>query len=489
MNKTEKELVKVQLKKEQKTLKELKDHYTEALKMIEEKIIILQSNEQTQSKIYQLQYQEVLKGQLEALLSNIQSNNYQTIEDYINSEYIDGWVGTFYNLRNQGIPIIAPINQESIVKAVQLNTKLSKPLYESLGINTDQLKKTIRNEISRGIASGLRYQDISRNISNAMNMDLNKAIRITVTEGHRVQNEAKMDALHRAQSEGADIVKQWDSTLDGKTRPSHRKVDGEIRELDEKFSNGLMYPGDKKGKAKEVIRCRCVILERARWAFDEEELETLKERAEFYGLDKSKNFEEFKKKFLDVMEHEKISKKIDFVVESKMLSTKEYLNKFNKITENSDLRREIYKHAKEILHHRSGQDGEDLYLYNLVTKKWVKSTTGIEKGTPEYTDEIKQAIKNAKPGELISFHNHPASMPPSNSDINAALQNRYSKGYVLCHDGKIYEYTASNSKITNLVYDLVVAKWKYRGYNEFEAQIEALKELSKDYGFTFKELE
>ena len=54
-----------------------------------------------------------------------------------------------------------------------------------------------------------------------MNMDLNKAIRITVTEGHRVQNEAKIDALHRAKDEGADIVKQWHATLDGKTRPSH----------------------------------------------------------------------------------------------------------------------------------------------------------------------------------------------------------------------------------------------------------------------------
>ena len=42
------------------------------------------------------------------------------------------------------------------------------------------------------------------------------------------------------------------------------------------------------------------MLERARWALDEEELETLKERAEFYGLDKIKNFEEFKKRFLNV---------------------------------------------------------------------------------------------------------------------------------------------------------------------------------------------
>ena len=490
MNKTEKEVILVQLKKEQKTIKELKKQYEEALKKIEEKVIILQADEQTQSKIYQIQYQEALKGQLEALLSNIQSNNYQTIDEYINSEYIDGWIGTFYNLRNQGIPIIAPINQESIIKAVQLNTKLSKPLYKSLGVNINELKKAIRNEISRGLASGLRYQDISRNISNAMRIDLNKAIRIARTEGHRVQNEAKIDAYKKAKENGADVLKQWDSSLDKRVRPSHAKVDGEIHEMDEKFSNGLMYPGDKKGKAKEVINCRCVMLERARWALNDDELETLKERAEYYGLDKSKNFEEFKKKFLEVVELEKISKKINFAVQSKMLSTKEYLNKFNKITEDPDLKREIYKHAKEILHHRSGQNGEDLYLYNLSTDKWVKSITGKEKGTPEYTQEIKNFIRQSKANkdEVWVFHNHPGSMPPSDADINSLYFNGYTKGFIFCHDGKIYEYTAPNGQITELKYKILLAKWQNKSYNEFEAQIKTMEELSVEYEFSFKEL-
>ena len=52
-------------------------------------------------------------------------------------------------------------------------------------------------------------------------------------------------------------VKQWNAVLDGKTRESHRLVDKEWRELEEPFSNGLMYPGDPKGKASEVINCRC----------------------------------------------------------------------------------------------------------------------------------------------------------------------------------------------------------------------------------------
>ena len=125
---------------------------------------------------------------------------------------------------------------------------------------------------------------------------------IARTEGHRIQIEAADHAQHQAKEKGADIVKSWDSTLDGNTRDSHRMVDGEIRELDEKFSNGLMYPSDSHGSAEEVINCRCALLQRAKWALDEEELDTLKERAEYFGLDKTENFEEYKGKYLKASE-------------------------------------------------------------------------------------------------------------------------------------------------------------------------------------------
>ena len=47
-------------------------------------------------------------------------------------------------------------------------------------------------------------------------------------------------------------------------------------------------------------RRHCALLQRARQALGGEELETLRERAEFFGLDKTKNFEDFQKKYLKV---------------------------------------------------------------------------------------------------------------------------------------------------------------------------------------------
>ena len=85
---------------------------------------------------------------------------------------------------------------------------------------------------------------------------------------------------------------KWDATLDGNTRESHAMVDGELRELDKPFLNGLMFTGDPSGGA-EVINCRCALLQRASWELDEDELEELKERAAYFGLDKTASFEKY----------------------------------------------------------------------------------------------------------------------------------------------------------------------------------------------------
>lgn len=187
-------------------------------------------------------------------------------------------------------------------------------------------------------------------------------------------------------------------------------------------------------------------------------------------------------------EAERISKSQDFAVENKMLESREYIEKFSKITDDPDTRREYYKSAREILNHRSGQNGEDLYLYDTKTKAWHKSTSGKEAGKPEYTKDIIEAIKKSKRGDLVAFHNHPTSMPPSIDDINAASINGYSKGYVLCHDGKIYEYTTSTKIVPVKLYDLSIAKYKNLGYNEFEAQAKAMNDLSSIYEFSFREV-
>ena len=110
-----------------------------------------------------------------------------------------------------------------------------------------------------------------------------------------------MDAANKAKEKGADVVKQWDATLDSRTRPHHAQLDGQIRELNKPFEvagRKAMYPSGF-GIAAEDIHCRCALPQRAKWALDDDELEILKERASHFKLDKTKNFNDFKSKYLE----------------------------------------------------------------------------------------------------------------------------------------------------------------------------------------------
>lgn len=315
MNKRQLETEKAKLADEKKVLDALKKQYKQAAEDAATKIsfhqgkidIILKQwddlddDQKTllQSQIYQKQYQEALKKQIDGIVDNLNTKQYKTVSEYLKDCYETGFAATMYDLQGQGIPIITPIDQKAMVKAVTLDSKVSKKLY---GTYTDELKQRIQAEVSRGIATNLQYDVIARNLNMQTNIGLNKAMRIARTEGHGVQIQAAVEAQYKAREAGADVLKQWNSVLDGKTRPEHRKLDGELRELDDKFSNGMKYPSDPAGGAAEVINCRCALMQRARKAMDEDELERLKLRAEYFGLDKTENFSDFKKKYLKAAE-------------------------------------------------------------------------------------------------------------------------------------------------------------------------------------------
>ena len=285
---------------------QLEKQYKNALKDINMKIKLLQSDELTQSRIYHIQYQNALKKQVKAILEKLHSDEFSTIQGFLSNSYTDAFIGTFYDMAGQGIPIITPVDQKAAVKAIMTDTRLNKPLYDELGVDVNELKKAVSEEITRGLATGSTYEDIARKLSFKTKAPLARANTIIRTESHRIQQASAEDARQVSKSKGADVVKQWDATLDGDTRPTHRDLDGQIRETDEPFeANGkeAMYPGDF-GDPAEDCNCRCVALTRARWALDDDELETLKERAEYFGLDKTRNFDDFKKKYLNATKKE-----------------------------------------------------------------------------------------------------------------------------------------------------------------------------------------
>ena len=311
-SKEQKEVLQAYLKSEKATINALKKIYIKARQDCAKKIVELSTRtdmENIQTIVYQEQYQKALIKQIDGILNILDSEQFTTIADYLQEAYENGYVGTMYDLKSQGIPITIPIDQKQVAEAIQTDSKISEGMYKRLGEDTKQLKQSIRQEISRGIVQGDSYNVIAERLANGMNnpfrKSYNNAIRIARTEGGRIQNQAALNAQQKAKKEGADILKQWNAALDGRTRTAHAKADGQIRELEEDFDVGgekLKAPGIG-GHAWNVCNCRCALSQRARWALDEDELNALKKRAEYFGLDKTKDFEEFKRKYLKLPEN------------------------------------------------------------------------------------------------------------------------------------------------------------------------------------------
>lgn len=115
----------------------------------------------------------------------------------------------------------------------------------------------INKILTTGYQEGWGVKDVRNRIQERYGQFTTwEANRIARTE---MQTAHNMGMMNQYQEMGVEY-KEWRSAHDKRVRTSHIYMDGEIAPLDEKFSNGLMYPGDKSGKIREWINCRCSVL-------------------------------------------------------------------------------------------------------------------------------------------------------------------------------------------------------------------------------------
>jgi SPP1 gp7 family putative phage head morphogenesis protein len=126
----------------------------------------------------------------------------------------------------------------------------------------DDIWSDAREALLDGMARGDGIEAMRRRFEQVVDVGRAKASAIARTEVISAAN-AGSTAQVRAMGAAAPNYKQWLSTMDGRTRPTHRHADGQVVELSAKFavgSDSLDYPGDPEGANREVINCRCTVL-------------------------------------------------------------------------------------------------------------------------------------------------------------------------------------------------------------------------------------
>jgi len=177
----------------------------------------------------------------------------------------------------------------------------------------------------------------------------------------------------------------------------------------------------------------------------------------------------------------------DNTVDLEYIHSDNYRRKFKGLTGNESVDTALLKYAQAILTHRSKTDREDMYLIDSKTGKVAgKQASGTTDFGVDYNDSLKKAVSAHPPKTLISLHNHPTNYPPTGSDLISAGTRQYKMGIVVCHDGKVYRYSAGKPFHVR-TFDAQVDKFVSQGYNKNEAIIKTLTDFERDYGIEWSE--
>lgn len=206
---------------------------------------------------------EALQSQLAERVTNAAETAYAYINDATPSVYSLNRNYGAYTIERAAGSVGFTMWNESAVRRLLVQQPELMPHYPpkkalKYGIDLEWGKKQIRAAIQSGILQGKSIGKIASDLQKRIpDMSRKSAIRAARTAMTGAQNGGRQDSYEAAEKMGIKMKKRWIATLDGRTRDSHRKLHGKTVDVDEKFPNGLMFPGDPRGDAKELYQCRC----------------------------------------------------------------------------------------------------------------------------------------------------------------------------------------------------------------------------------------
>lgn len=229
--------------------------------------------------IYERKAYRIIQRHVKEILTNIPTNNVtrSTYELLISGNITD------LQVKNMFIEIYTTIGlnygnkvKKSLEKDIKSNILFNDVLLEQLllflsnegGVKIVSVRETLIESVIEAVKKQLGENatviDIQNAIYNVVRRSQSfykwQALRIARTE---TTSASGLAAFETARQSNLVMTKEWISATDNRTRRDHIIENGQVVDLEEPFvmadGSSLLYPGDTKGKASQVINCRCTI--------------------------------------------------------------------------------------------------------------------------------------------------------------------------------------------------------------------------------------
>ncbi len=156
-------------------------------------------------------------------------------------------------------------DRETVARLLKEEPELM-PIEAKINVPKDMLwnTKQLTSAMTQAIVQGEKIEDIAlRLVSSVAGMNENTAIRNARTATTSAENGGRYNGYRKLKAAGADLTIEWCATLDGRTRHTHRMLDGQRRDVDKPFEvdgQKILYAGDPYAPQGLVWNCRCTLL-------------------------------------------------------------------------------------------------------------------------------------------------------------------------------------------------------------------------------------
>ena len=449
---------------------------------------------------YHISRLEALKIQTQQALEVMFGNQLDSIDSAMRDIYTNGYYHTAFEIQ-KGVGVgwnFATLDEKRISKVINKPWSADgKNFSQRIWENRQKLVNELNTELTRNIILGQDPQKAIDAIAKKMKVSKSNAGALVMTEEAFFSSAAQRDSFNELDVEQFEVV----ATLDSHTSDICQGMDGKHFSMSQ-WEVGVTAPPFH-------VRCRTTTV-----PYFDDDFGSVGERAakgedgKTYYVPANMKYKDWKKAFVDgdktkltekvngsnikvegddvSLEYQRYGRNKETTINHTYINSGEYRNKFDRITNNINVNRILYAKAKEMLNHRSGTKYEDMYWVDAITGEVLASALNEQKESGiQYTKAILQAI--SENSNVIAFHTHPSSMPPSVADFNSTLRHGYAVAFVVCHDGKIIQYVAEE-EISERLYSLYIQEFISNGYTEYEAQWKALEKLKENYKIDFWEV-